>query len=142
MLLEGEIIERQKITAEEKILKARFEKTLIPGLPVDTDHPLLRRKRKPIKGIIDSLVKEALTEKSEFFDAVCDRWSALFPELPAKPIEWVQEKLILAVPNSGQLFFVRSQMAKIRKALKDLPAAPAKWSILFKIQSSAFVEKK
>ena len=96
-----------------------------------------KEKRRKILAVGDSLeaaIEELLRERSTFFDDVCARWDEMFPELPARPGEWRDGKVVLFVKSSGQLFALRPRVAAIKRELAALPGAPKRFSVVLQIR--------
>jgi hypothetical protein len=132
-MTKDEYLERKALEMQDKALWKKSRSRFIPGLPVDADAKEFRRKIASVGSCLDGLVANLLKEQSPFFDEIVEKWSSLFPDIPAKPKEWTDGKLILGVPTSGQLFVVRSRLALIRRTLNTLSTVPKKWTIILKI---------
>jgi hypothetical protein len=132
-MTKDEYLQRKVLMEKDRALWKKSRSRFIPGLPVDADAKEFRRKIGNIGSCVDGLLANLLKEQSPFFDEVVEKWSSLFPDIPAVPKQWSEEKLILHVPSSGQLFVVRSKLASIRKTLNTLSTAPKKWTIILKI---------
>lgn len=128
-----EYLQRKALEEQDKALWKKSRSRFIPGLPVDSDAKEFRRKMGSVGACLDGLVANLLKEQSPFFDEVVEKWEGLFPDIPATPKEWVDGKLILHVPTSGQLFSVRAKLASIRKVLQTFATVPKKWTIHLKI---------
>jgi hypothetical protein len=133
-MTKDEYIQRKALEEKDKALWNKSRSRFIPGLPVDADAKEFRRKIGSVGSCIDRLVEGLLKEQNPFFDEIMEKWDGLFPDLPAKPKEWSDGKLILHVPTSGQLFSMRAKLPAIRKALSAFPSAPKRWTIHLKIQ--------
>ena len=132
-MTKDEYLQRKSLEEVDSTLWRKSKMRFIPGLPVDADAKEFRRKIGSVGSCVDGLLADLLKEKSPFFDEVVEQCDSLFPDIPAKPKEWVEDKLILNVPSSGQLFVVRSKLASIRKKLNLLPTAPKHWTAILKI---------
>ena len=104
-----------------------------PGLPIDGDVVETRVPMPNMGSLMDGLLANLLIEKSPFFDEVCEKWTAMFPDSAAKPGRWQDGRLFLYVRTSGQLFGMRSKLSKIKKALAALPTAPKRFSVNLEI---------
>ena len=93
-----------------------------------------RRKILAIGSSVDAVVQELLREQSTFFDEVCAHWDEMFPDLPARPGEWRDGRVILFVGSAGQLFALRPKLAEIKRRLAALPGAPKRFSVIPQIR--------
>ena len=127
--------DQQRLLRDQKIRRRRAI-LLTPGLPVDADATEFRvptsRVGQPLKGILDELLKE----KTPFFDAVCAAWPTLFPELAARPGRFQNGRLFLYVTTSATLFALHPKLNKIKKQLRSLPGAPARFTVGLEIHAA------
>lgn len=106
------------------------------GLPVDGDAPAWRAPTARAGDLMETLVADLVRDRSPFFDEVCARWRALFPELAAKPGKWVAGdgaaqggKLFLHVRSAAGSFALRPKLPAIRRRLASLASAPKRFSV-------------
>ncbi|MGN0852885.1 MAG: hypothetical protein ACI4Q3_05870 [Kiritimatiellia bacterium] len=128
------MVER-KLVLRDRALRRKLAARVTPGLPVDADAIELRRPIPLLGSTMPALIDELLVEKSPFFDAVCSRWSELFPELAARPGRFEDGRLFLYVRSSGQVFGLRSKLARIKKTLAGLSEAPPRFTIHLEIHA-------
>lgn len=125
-------VDRTKL-ARDIAARRRLAAHATPGLPIDGDVVETRVPMPSMGKLMDGLLATLLAEKSPFFDQVCERWQALFPDITAKPGRWQDGRLFLYVRTSGQLFGMRPKLAKIKKALATLPTAPKRFTVHLEI---------
>ena len=94
-----------------------------------------RRKILAVGDTVDSALQALLTERSTFFDEVCARWDEMFPDLPVRPGEWRDGRLVLFVDTSGLLFAMRPRLAAIKRELSKIEGAPKRLSVILQIHS-------
>jgi len=149
--MNAEMPDRQRLL-RDRALRRRFTDQLIPGLPVDGDAPIGRVPTARVGTLMMGLLDKMLVQTNPFYETVCARWEALFPDLPARPGRWQADapkrasggikreppgKLFLYVASSGQLFALRAKLPKIRAALAALPGAPARFTVHLEIHAPA-----
>lgn len=121
---------RMKDVLRDRAARRRLANNVVPGLPVDGDPPELRRKTSSIGDTVTKVMEALLTVPCEFYDCIVGEWAKMFPGTPARPVAFEDGvrtfKLILAVPNAGAAFALRSQMPRIRRTLKAHDKAPKK----------------
>lgn len=115
--------------------RRRLASRATPGLPVDGDALETRVVSDAVGQVLGRVMADLLVEQNPFFDAVCERWSALFPESPARPGRWQNGKLFLYVASAGQLFALRTKLPAYRRALAALAAAPKRFSVHLEIHA-------
>ena len=120
--------------ARESASRRRLESHATPGLPIDGDVVETRVPMPNMGSLMDGLLANLLIEKSPFFDEVCEKWTEMFPDCAAKPGRWQDGRLFLYVRTSGQLFGLRSKLAKIKKALATLATAPKRFTVHLEIR--------
>ncbi len=113
--------------------QAKMAGHVIPGLPIDGDPPEMRKPSRTAGSVMDSLLEEILKEENPFYDAVVEKWSELFPDLPMKPGRMDGTKLFLYVRTSGKLFACRPKLQQIKKVLASLEGAPGRFSLHLEI---------
>ena len=74
-------------------------------------------------------------QRDPFFDALADRWPALFPNLPARPGRYEDGKIFLYVRSAPASFVVRPKLRAIAARLAKLPGAPAKINLRLEIHA-------
>ena len=94
-----------------------------------------RRKILTMGDSVDAALKALLTERSTFFDEVCARWNELFPDLPVRPGEWRDGRLVLFVDTAGILFAMRPRLAEIKRELAKIDGAPKRLPVILQIRS-------
>ena len=109
--------------------RSRLAAHATPGLPIDSDVVETRVPMPSMSTLMDGLIASLLSEKSPFFDQICEEWAKLFPDCAAKPGRWQNGRLFLYVRTSGQLFGMRPKLPKIKKALAALPTAPKRFTV-------------
>ena len=124
----------------DRAARKRLASHVTPDLPIDGD-PVETRVPTPRVGtLMDGILGDLLTERSAFFDAVCTRWTSLFPDLPARPGRYQDGHLFISVRTSGQLFALRPKLPKIKKAILPLragdPNAPKRLTLHLEIHSN------
>ena len=100
--------------------------------PVDPDK---RGRHKTVASAFDAAFKDLTTEKNPFFEALCDNWKALYPDLPAKPGRSEDGKIFIYVRNAPTSFLVRPKLRAIAARLALLPGAPKKVDLKLEIHS-------
>ena len=125
-------IDRKKL-ARDVAARRRLESRATPGVPVDGDAVETRVPMPSMGNLMDGILTKLLVEKSPFFDEVCEKWPALFPDCIAKPGRWQDGRLFLYVRTSGQLFGMRTKLPKMKKLLATLPTAPKRFSLNLEI---------
>lgn len=93
-----------------------------------------RRKILTIGSSVDAALEEILRERSTFFDEVCAQWGEMFPDIPARPGEWREGRVVLFVGSAGQLFALRPKLAEIKRRLAALPGAPKRFAVILQIR--------
>ncbi len=119
--------------ARERNARRRLEARATPGLPIDGDAVETRLPVASVGSVMEGIMTALMTEKSPFFDQVCDEWKTLFPDVAATPGRWQGGKLFVYVRSSAQLFALRPRLAKMRRALAALPTAPKRFSVHLEI---------
>ena len=77
--------------------------------------------------------EDLTTVRNEFFDSIAERWTSLFPKLPARPGRYDDGKIFLYVKNAPTNFAVRPKLPRIKKALAALPGAPKRIDLRLEI---------
>ena len=118
----------------EAAANRRLAAEATPGLPVDAD---VHARRAPVVRI-DSLLKAACDAlladpPNPFFETVRDRWSALFPDVAARPRRLADNRLFVGVASSGRLFALRPKVRAMERALRALDGAPKNLKVLLEI---------
>ena len=113
--------------------RGRLAAHATPGLPIDGDVVETRVPMPSMGNLMDGILAKLLVEKSPFFDEVCEKWPALFPDCIAKPGRWQDGRLFLYVRTSGQLFGMRTKLPKMKKLIATLPTAPKRFSLNLEI---------
>lgn len=106
------------------------------SLPVDGDVPAFRTPSTRAGDVLDSIVADLTRDRSPFFDEVCAKWNALFPDIAARPGKWVSGasggaggRLFLHVGSASASFALRPRLASVRKRLATLTSAPPRFSV-------------
>ena len=89
--------------------------------PVDPDK---RGRHKTVSSAFDAAFKDLTGGTDAFFDSLCDRWAALFPDLPARPGRYEDGKIFVYVRNASLAFLVRPRLKAVATKLATLPGAP------------------
>ena len=116
--------ERRRI-ARDRALRRSFADTLLPGLPVDADACAMRIPDTKVGSVLDAIVDSLVAVREPFFDVVCENWTRLFPDVPARPGRMREGRLFLYVRTSGILFTLRPKLAAMKRKILALPGAPA-----------------
>ena len=106
------------------------------GQPLERYYPKEPENRglySTFPSALEKAFSNLLVEKNSFFDTVCEKWDALFPDLPAKPDRFEGGIIFLTVKNSPTLFAMQSKKAMIKRSLMALPDAPKKMVVKFEI---------
>ena len=129
----GDLARERARLARDRAARRRFADRLLPGLPVDGDAPELRRRTPRVGACLGALVAELTYVREPFFDAVCDAWPRLCPDLPARPGRYQEGRLFLYVRTSGQIFSLRAKLPQVKRRLAALPGAPKRFSVHLEI---------
>lgn len=108
-----------------------------PGLPVDGDAPETRRPSRAPKSVFEAALAAFRLDANPFYDVVCEAWPRLFPDLPARPLRWTDNRLILAVASAGQAFALRPKLSAVKRALAALPHAPKRFLVHVEIRGKS-----
>ena len=95
----------------------------------------LRGRHKSVGTAFDAALKDLLTERNPFFDAVAARWAELFPGLPARPGRAEAGKLFLYVRTAPALFMMRPKLKAMAAKISSLPGAPKKVDLRLEIHA-------
>ena len=107
----------------------------IPGLPVDADAMELRHPIPRLDSVLDGLLNKVECERDAFYDTVCEQWSTLFPELPARPGRYQEHCLYLYVRSAAVNFAVRPKLADVKRRLVSLEGAPKRFDVRLEIHA-------
>ena len=128
--------ERMKALAERRAAGVkRLGGRIVPGLPVDADAMELRNPIPRLDSAIDAMLASLGCEKNPFFDAVCEKWDELFPDLPARPARYEDRCLYLRVRSPAVNFAVRPKIPAVKKALAKLEGAPRRFDVRLEIRA-------
>jgi len=136
--MQDEELERSRMKALRARRAAgvkRLGARIIPGLPVDADAVELRNPVPRLDAAIDAMMAQLGCERNPFFDAVCEKWEAMFPGLPARPGRYEDRCLYLFVPSAAVNFEVRPKLAAVKRELAKLEGAPKRLSVRLEIRS-------
>lgn len=86
--------------------------------------PEKRGRHRTFLSAVESAVGDLVTERSDFYDSLCDNWKALFPTLPARPGRLSDGVIFIYVRNAPTSFVVRPKLRQIKAKLLTLPGAP------------------
>ena len=94
-----------------------------------------RGRHRTSASAFDAALKDLLTEKSDFFDSLVDRWRVLFPDVPARPGRYEDGKIFVYVKNAPTSFVVRPKLRAIAARLAKLPGAPGRIDLRLEIHA-------
>lgn len=95
--------------------------------------PGKRGRHATISSALDASLKDILVERNDFFDALADRWSELFPSLPLRPGRYEAGAIYLYVRSAPARFAMEPRMPAVRRKIAALPGAPRKLKVLLEI---------
>ena len=136
--MEEETLERERLKALNARRAAGLKRLggrVVPGLPVDADAMELRTPIRRLDAAIDSMLVSLNGGSNPFFDLVCEKWSGLFPNLPARPGRFEDRCLYLFVRSPAVGFSVRPKLAAVRRALSALEGAPKRLEVRMEIRA-------
>lgn len=136
--MQEETLERERMKALNARRAAgvkRLGERIVPGLPVDADAMELRTPVARLDSAIDSMLASLGCEKNPFFDAVCEKWSTLFPDIPARPGRYEDRCLYLFVKSPAVNFAVRPKLPAIKRALAKVDDAPRRFDVRLEIRA-------
>ncbi len=136
--MQEETLERERMKALNARRAAgarRLGERIVPGLPVDADAVELRTPIARLDSAIDAMLASMGCEKNPFFDAVCEKWDALFPDLPARPGRYEDRCLYLFVRSPAVNFAVRPKLPAVKRALARLEGAPRRFDVRLEIRA-------
>ena len=94
-----------------------------------------RGRHRTVASAFDAAFKDLTTEKSPFFDSLCDNWKAIFPDVPAKPGRYEDGRIFIYVRNAPTSFLVCPRLKAIAARLAQLPGAPKRIDLKLEIHS-------
>lgn len=136
--MQVETLERERMKALAARRAAgvkRLGGRVIPGLPVDADAMELRNPIPRLDSAIDAMLASLGCERNPFFDAVCEKWDELFPDLPARPVRYEDRCLYLQVRSPAINFAVRPKIPSVKRALAKLEGAPRRFDVRLEIRA-------
>ncbi len=104
----------------------------IDWLPLEPDK---RGRHATFRTAVEAAAREISAARSEFFDSIADRWSALFPGFSARPGRYEDGKLVLYVKSAPHLFALNPRLPAVRKKLMSLEGAPKKLKLILEIRT-------
>ena len=75
-----------------------------------------RGRHRTSASAFDAALKDLLTEKSDFFDSLVDRWRVLFPDVPARPGRYEDGKIFVYVKTAPTLFLLRPRLRRAEES--------------------------
>ena len=97
--------------------------------------PDKRGRHATFGAALDAALRGLTAQRDPFFDALADRWPALFPNLPARPGRYEDGKIFLYVRNAPTNFALRAKLPAIRRRLLAEPGAPKKIDLRLEIHA-------
>jgi len=97
--------------------------------------PEKRGRHRTFTSALQAALGDMVLERSPFYDALCDNWRTMFPELPAWPGRLSGDTIWLYVRTAPTLFAMRPKLSMIRRRLAELPDAPAKIELRLEIHA-------
>ena len=113
-----------------------FDDSNLYGRAVGLDQ---RGRHRTSASAFDAALKDLLTEKSDFFDSLVDRWRVLFPGVPARPGRYEDGKIFVYVKTAPTLFLLRPRLRQMAAKLAALPGAPKKVDLRLEIHGESRV---
>ena len=84
---------------------------------------------------VDAALKDLVTERNAFFDTLVERWTELFPGVPAVPGRYEGGLVFLYVRSAPLLFSLRPKLRAMERRLAALEGAPKRVSLRLEIHS-------
>ena len=97
--------------------------------------PLERGRHATFTSAVSTVLKDLVSERSDFFESLADLWPRLFPGSLAVPDRYEDGKIFLSVRSAPALFSMRAKLPKIRQVLATLPGAPRRIELRVEIHS-------
>ena len=104
--------------------RRRIDAIATPGLPVDGDPVEVGGRAVRAGSLLDAVLSDLTADRDPFFQALKEKWRALFPDLPAAPLRFGDGLLVLGVPNAATLFLLRPKLPAVKRKIRSLPGAP------------------
>jgi len=136
--MQEETLERARMKALNARRAAgvkRLGERVVPGLPVDADAVEIRTPVTRLDSAIDAMIASMGSQRSPFFDAVCEKWDDLFPGLPARPGRFEDRCLYLFVRSAAINFAVRPRLPAVKRTLQKLEGAPKRLEVRLEIRA-------